>query len=141
MNKDKIFKIIIITIILIVPIIYYWYAGYISIASYTAHIYDKTINDSLLIEASKQSLELFTIFTKEYIIYLILLLLNYILYKKNLNKPLLIINGLIIIYFIYYIISNFVFNSRFIPLDTLLFLVSAIIGILLNIKLRKEKRN
>lgn len=139
-SKDNIIKIILIAIILIVPIAFFWYAGYISIAAFAARLYNLNIVDNQLIEIAQLTLGVFTAFTKEYIIYLILLILNYIFYKKKMKKTLLIINSLILIYYIYFIIENFIINGAFIPIETLIFSLASLIGLGFFIKLIKEKR-
>lgn len=139
-NKDNIIKMSLIAIILIVPIFFFWYAGYISIAAFTAHLYSLNIIDDQLIEISNSTLYVFTAFTKEYIIYLILLIINYILYKKKHIKPLLIINSLILIYYIYFIIESIITNGTFTPIETLIFTLTSIIGLGFAIKLINEKR-
>lgn len=137
-SKDNIIKIILIAIILIVPIFFFWYAGYISIAAFTARLYSLNIVDDQLIEISQLTLGVLTAFTKEYIVYLILLILNYIFYKKKMKKILLIINSLILIYYIYFIIESFIINGTFIPIESLIFSLASIIGIGFFIKLRKR---
>ena len=92
--KDNLIKVIIIGIIFVIPILFFWYAGYITIAAYTAHIW--AFENSNLIETSHMMTNLFTSFVIEYFIYLIIIFINYILYNKKHTYILLVINTIIL---------------------------------------------
>ena len=120
--KNSIIKMLIIGIIFIIPILYFWYAGYITIAAYTAHIW--IFEDVDLIETSQIMLNLFSHLVFEYFIYLILMLINYILYKKKLSSILLAINT--------FILTAIGFNRiDFVPIILLaLIIIEIILGLL-----------
>lgn len=69
---------------------FFWYAGYITIAAYTTHIW--AFDDVNLFETAKIMVNLFSYFVIEYFVYLIFILINYILYKKKNPYILLVIN-------------------------------------------------
>lgn len=132
--KNNIVKIIVLSIIFIIPIIYFIYSAYISISSLAVSI----ISDMPVIDATKITFNLFLTFAWEYFIYLILLLVNYILYKKNHFKILLIINGIllgIIILGIVEILLNHIYSY-----DILIFLINAIEGFILAFNLKNQHK-
>lgn len=128
--KNNIIKIIILSIIFIIPIIYFIYSAYISISSLAASI----INDMPIIDATKITFNLFLTFAWEYFIYLILLLVNYILYKKKHFKILLIIN-IILFGLIAIDIIPILQNHNY---DILIFLINVIEGFILAYNLKRQ---
>ena len=127
--KNNILKIIYLSIIFIVPIVYFMYAGYVSISSLTAEV----INNNDIIIASHNAYKYFLISTIEFFIYYVLLIiLNYILYLKKCFKSLLIINT---IFFLIAIISII----EIILKQNLQYLVSAIFGYIMAYRLKKNK--
>ena len=132
--KNNILKIIYLSIIFIVPIVYFMYAGYVSISSLTAEV----INNNDIIIASHNAYKYFLISTIEFFIYYVLLIiLNYILYLKKCFKSLLIINT---IFFLIAIISIIeIILEQNLSYDFLIFLVSAIFGYIMAYNLKKNK--
>ena len=132
--KNNILKIIYLSIIFIVPIVYFMYAGYVSISSLTAEV----INNNDIIIASHNAYKYFLISTIEFFIYYVLLIiLNYILYLKKCFKSLLIINT---IFFLIAIISIIeIILKQNLSYDFLIFLVSAIFGYIMAYNLKKNK--
>ena len=132
--KNNILKIIYLSIIFIVPIVYFMYAGYVSISSLTAEV----INNNDIIIASHNAYKYFLISTIEFFIYYVLLIiLNYILYLKKCFKSLLIINT---IFFLIAIISIIeIILKQNLSYDFLIFLVSAIFGYIMAYRLKKNK--
>ena len=94
MSNSKTLKILSFSFIYIISILYFTYASYISLSSLTAQIY---LNEVSLITASKTSFNLFLIYTYEYLIYSLLMLINYLFYKHKCIKTLFIINSIILI--------------------------------------------
>ena len=131
--KNNILKIIYLSIIFIVPIVYFIYAGYVSISSLTAEV----INNNDIIMASHNAYKYFLISTIEFFIYYVLLIiLNYILYLKKCFKSLLIINT---IFFLIAIISIIeIILKHNLSYDFLIFLVSAIFGYIMAYNLKKN---
>ena len=80
MKKEKILKIIFIVILAIIPILFFTYAGYTSIMSLASEVSAST---NPLIIATRNAFNLFISYTEEYLIYTLLMFLNYILYKKK----------------------------------------------------------
>ncbi len=134
MKKEKILKIIFIVILAIVPILFFTYAGYTSIMALAAEI---STNKNSLIIATRNAFNLFISYTEEYLVYTLLMFLNYILYKKKCSKTLLIINSIFLIILIIDIISTIFYHLY--NYDLLLFLINALIGLTLGIKLSTKK--
>ena len=133
--KNTILKTIILSVILIIPLIYFVYSAYISISAFAAASYTGTLT---IDEIAHNTLFLFLLYARMYLIYLIFMLVNYILYKKKCIKSLLILNG------IFFLIVGSVFLNSLIQglffMDSLLCLVSNIIGLILGIKLFIAKK-
>lgn len=130
--KNNIIKIILLSIIFIIPIIYFIYSADITIRSLATSI----INDMPIIDATKITINLFLTFAWEYLIYLILLLVNYILYKKKHFKILLIIN-IILFGLIAIDIIPILQNHNY---DILIFLINVIEGFILAYNLKRQCR-
>ncbi len=98
--KDQLLKIIFIGLIFIVPILFFWYAGYSSITAFFSMILSSRetfeIND--IFHITRVIMTYFNTFVIKYFIYLLIVLLNYILYKKKYFKILLGLNTLILFY-------------------------------------------
>lgn len=92
--KENLINILITALIFILPILFFWYAGYITIAAYTAHLW--AFENPDLVETSRIMLNLFSTFVIEYFIYLIFIFINYILYKKKHPYILIVINTFIL---------------------------------------------
>ena len=75
----------------------------------------------------------------EYIIYSILLFLNYIFYKKGYKILLIILNVIVLIIFIIDFISTFIQNETFYNYDLLIFVISSLIGLYYAYKLYESK--
>ena len=116
-------------------IIYFIYASYISIASLTASFYI----DTDLLTSSNSSFSLFLSFTYEYLIYSIIMALNYYLYKKHHKLPLLIINSLIFLILTIDFTAAFLYHDQ--PFDLILFLISSIYGFIYAYILSKKPKN
>lgn len=134
--KKKIINFFFISLLFIIPSIFYLKAGYTSISSLMAQIHS-TFNftaeeSNKLSQISNEVFGFFKIFSLEYFIYIILLFINYILYKKSYKKTLLLINGILFLLIVVDILGGY---SGF---DGLIFLVDAIIGLLGGFTLLKK---
>lgn len=89
--KENIFKIIFIALIFIIPIIFFYWAGYVSIVTLISQYYAFGSFDVAT------TLNFFNGFVIEYIVYLVLMFIFYILYQKKYYKTLFVISSLIII--------------------------------------------
>ncbi len=127
-TKDLIIKTLILGILFLVPLIYFIYSAYVSISSLAASLY----NNELIEIAAKQSFNLFLMFSYEYFIYIILLILNYILYHQKCFKLLIIINSIILIF----IFLNILKTTSY---DLLIYIVSSLSGLILALKLNHQK--
>ena len=136
--KDNIIKIILLGIIIIVPIIFFWYAGYVCLAALAAQIYSANSIENLA-EMSRFTLKIFNYFFIEYFIYLGITLLNYVLYKKKWKKILVAINGMIIVAFVIQVIIDVRLNNNFLLKDLYIFLVAALIGLAFALRLNSVK--
>ncbi len=139
-EKNTLVKIIVLGSLTITPIIFFWYAGYISLAALTASAFNNNNLDNL-VEYSKNALHLFNIFFIEYLIYLFIIIINYILYKKKHPLILLIINSLIFIFIIADIIIGYINNGSYLSKDFLIYLLASIIGFILYFNLKKKAKN
>lgn len=142
LNQRKNFKnYILLGSILIVPLLFFLWAGYISISSIGASL--NTILELTNEEASKiisilnNTWHVFKIMAYEYIIYCILLILNYIFYKKKYKLLLLGFNVIVLIVCIIDFISNLVQNGTFYNYDLIIFVISSLIGLYYAFKLNK----
>lgn len=131
--KDTIIYFILIFSILIVPIIFFWYAGYISIAAFVARLFTEPTTD--LVEAARLTLNIYNNFTIEYIIYLIVMLINFVLFKKKFKKTLLVISSIITILFLAEIIY-----SRFLNIDLFIFIFAGLFGFISAFKIIPRKK-
>lgn len=93
--KNQLLKIIFIGLIFIVPMLYFYYVAITSMSVLLINI--KSLEEADLILASNEAASIFRIFFLEYFIYLIILLINYLLYKKKYLNPLLMINSIILL--------------------------------------------
>ena len=133
LNKKRVLTLISFITLYVISILYFTYAGYISISALTASIY----TENNLINASHSAFALFLSFTYEYLVFSVIMVLNYFLYKKRHKLPLLIIN--IIIFLILTIdLTGAVFYHEQ-PLDLLLFVISTIYGFIYSYKLFQNK--
>ena len=131
--KNDILKTLFISLIFIIPLIFFTYSGYTSISAFAAGIISGT---NSLDEIAKTTYNLFLSFTYEYLIYTIFMLINYLLYKKKHLKTLFIINTIFLIIILIDLLSIF---NNFYEYDILIFLISPIFGLILAYKLFKEK--
>ena len=141
-KSEKIINYVLLSIMFIVPLIFFLWVGYISIAAVGAGMFASL---NLTVEESNELLPViinawnaFKIMAYEYIIYCVLLILNYIFYKKKYKLLLLIFNGIILIVFIVDFIMNLVQNGEFYNFDLLLFVVNSLIGLYYAYRLYKE---
>lgn len=131
--KDTIIYFILIFSILIVPIIFFWYAGYISIAAFAARLFIEPNID--ISNAARLTLNIYNNLTIEYIIYLLIMFVNFILYKKRFKKTLFIISNIITIIFLAEIIY-----SRFLNIDLFIFIFAGIFGFISALKIIPRKK-
>lgn len=131
--KDTIIYFILIFSILIVPIIFFWYAGYISIAAFVARLFTEPTTD--LVEAARLTLNIYNNFTIEYIIYLIVMLINFVLFKKKFKKTLFANSSFITILFLAEIIY-----SRFLNIDLFIFIFAGLFGFISAFKIIPRKK-
>lgn len=131
--KETIFKFTIITLILIIPIIFFWWNGYVAIAAYSAKII--ALPEKEITEIATETLRLFTYSTQEYFIYLLIMALNYLLYKTKKLKPLIILNTILLII----IIHDLILNEFITFIDLLIFLFAAIVGLICAFKISKSQ--
>ena len=126
----------------IAPLIFFLWIGHISIAAVGANIHttleltNEESNEiiSIIIDAWNT----FKIMAYEYIIYCVLLILNYIFYKKKYKLLLLIFNVIILIALIIDFIINFAQNGEFYNFDLLLVVFNSLIGLYYAYRLYKE---
>ena len=142
LNQRKNFKhYILLGSILIVPLLFFLWAGYISISSIGASlntILELTSEDATkIISILNNTWYVFKIMAYEYILYCILLILNYIFYKKKYKLLLLIFNVIVLIVCIIDFISNLVQNGTFYNYDLLIFIFNSLIGLYYTFKLNK----
>lgn len=136
MKKTLIIKILLLTLILIIPIVYFTYVNYIIISSYTASNIAgiASIEDNAL-----KAFNLMGIYNLEYILYCLLIILNYFLYQKKCLKSLLITNITILCLFtITILVKSITFT---IPYDLLIYLIASIFGLGLSLTLKHKKTN
>ena len=141
-KSEKIINYILLGSVFIVPLLFFLWVGHISISAVGANIHTTL---ELTNEESNEILSIiinawnvFKIMSYEYIIYCVLLILNYIFYKKRYKLLLLIFNVIILIGFIGDFIINFVQNKEFYNFDLLLFVVNSLIGLYYTYRLYKE---
>jgi transcriptional regulator with XRE-family HTH domain len=132
--KDVILKTLIIGIICVIPVFFFWEAGYVSVASFAAQIL--TYQNKDITEIAKQAMNVFNYYLIEYCIYLIINLINYLLYKKMFEIPLFIINIIIFLFIIISIIIN-----GYITPSILIFIIASIIGIIEGVKVLKTRKS
>ncbi len=141
-KREKIKNYVLLSSVFIIPLLFFLWGGYISISSVGANL--NVILDFTNEEANKinsiinNTWHLFIIMAYEYIIYCILLILNYIFYKKKYKILLLIFNVIILIVFVVDFIINFVQNGEFYNFDLLLYVINSLIGLYYAYKLYKE---
>ena len=142
-KREKIRNYVLLSSVFIIPLLFFLWVGYISLSSVGANlsvILDLTTEESnKIISIINNTWHVFIIMAYEYIIYCILLILNYIFYKKKYKILLLIFNVTILIVFIVDFIINFVQNGEFYNFDLLLFVISSLIGLYYAYKLYKKK--
>ena len=142
-KNEKIINYILLGSVFIVPLLFFLWIGYISISAVGANIHatlkltNEETNEILYIIINAWNT--FKIMAYEYIIYCVLLILNYIFYKKKYKLLLLIFNIIILIVFIVDFIINFVQNQEFYNFDLLLFVVNSLIGLYYAYRLYKIK--
>ena len=124
-KREKIRNYVLLSIIFIIPLLFFLWVGYISISSVGANLnvfLDLTNEEAnKIISIVNNTWHIFIIMAYEYIIFCILLILNYIFYKKKYKILLLIFNVTILIVFIVDFIISFVQNKEFYNFDLLLF--------------------
>ncbi len=130
--KDNIIKFALIFGILIVPVFFFWYAGYVSIAAYTARLY--AFPEADLLEVSHSTFRLFSNLTIEYIIYLVIMLIIFILYKKKFKKTLIVLSSMMII-----LVGIDLITTRY-AVDLLIFIFAGIVGLISAIKIIPYKK-
>lgn len=131
--KDTIINFILIFSILIVPIIFFWYAGYVSIAAFAARLFTEPNID--ISNVARLTLNIYNNLTIEYIIYLLIMFVNFILYKKRFKKTLFVISSIITIIFLAEIIY-----SRFLNIDLFIFIFAGIFGFISALKIIPLKK-
>ncbi len=141
-KREKIRNYVLLSIIFIIPLLFFLWVGYISISSVGANLnvfLDLTNEEAnKIISIVNNTWHIFIIMAYEYIIFCILLILNYIFYKKKYKILLLIFNVTILIVFIVDFIISFVQNKEFYNFDLLLFVINSLIGLYYAYKLYKE---
>ena len=132
-KREKIRNYVLLSSVFIIPLLFFLWVGYISLSSVGANlsvILDLTTEESnKIISIINNTWHVFIIMAYEYIIYCILLILNYIFYKKKYKILLLIFNVTILIVFIVDFIISFVQNGEFYNFDLLLFVINSLIGL------------
>ena len=132
-KKEKIKNYVLLSSIFIVPLLFFLWAGYISITSVGANlnvILDLTNEEATkIISMLNNTWHVFITMAYEYIIYCFLLILNYILYKKQHKLLLLIFNVIILIICIIDFLLNFIQNGMFYNYDLLIFVISSLISL------------
>ena len=141
-KREKIINYVLLGSVFIVSLLFFLWVGYISISAVGANIHTAL---ELTNEESNKILPIiinawnvFKIMAYEYIIYCVLLVLNYFFYKKKYKLLLLIFNVIILIVFIVDFIISFVQNGEFYNFDLLLFVISSLIGLYYTYKLYKN---
>ena len=141
-KSEKVINYVLLGSAFIVPLLFFLWVGHISIATVGANIHttlELTNEESNeIISILNNAWNVFKIMTYEYIIYYVLLILNYIFYKKKYMLILLIFNVIILVVFIVDFIINFVQNGEFYNFDLLLFVVNSLIGLYYAYRLYKE---
>ena len=140
-KREKIKNYVLLSSVFIVPLLFFLWAGYISISSVGASLnvtLDLTKEETAeIISMLNNTWNVFKIMAYEYIIYCFLLILNYIFYKKKYKLLLLVFNVIILIVFIIDFIANFIQNGMFYNYDILIFVISSLIGLYYVYKLYK----
>lgn len=141
-KREKIKNYVLLSSVFLVPLLFFLWAGYISISSIGANInviLDLTNEEiTKIISMLNNTWYVFKIMAFEYIIYCLLLILNYIFYKKKYKVLLLVFNVIALIVCIIDFILNFVQNGMFYNYDILIFAISSLIGLYYAYKLFKE---
>ena len=144
-KSEKVINYVLLGSAFIVPLLFFLWVGHISIATVGANIHttlELTNEESNeIISILNNAWNVFKIMTYEYIIYCVLLILNYIFYKKKYMLILLIFNVIILVVFIVDFIINFVQNGEFYNFDLLLFVLNSLIGLYYAYRLYKEQEN
>ena len=142
-KSEKIINYVLLGSAFIVPLLFFLWIGRISISAVGANINAtlKLTNEETneILSIIINAWNIFKIMTYEYIIYCVLLILNYIFYKKKYKLLLLIFNIIILIVFIIDFIINFILNGEFYNFDLLLFVVNSLIGLYYAYRLYKTK--
>ncbi len=132
-KREKIKNYVLLSSVFIVPLLFFLWAGYISISSVGANlnvILNLTKEETTeIISMLNNTWNVFKIMAYEYIIYCFLLILNYIFYKKKYKLLLLVFNLIVLIICIISFISNFIQNGMFYNYDLLIFVISSLIGL------------
>ena len=141
-KSEKIINYVLLGSVFIVSLLFFLWVGYISISAVGANIHTalELTNDETnkILPIIINVWNVFKIMAYEYIIYCVLLVLNYIFYKKKYKLLLIIFNVIILIVFIVDFIINFVQNGEFYNFDLLLFVISSLIGLYYAYKLYKN---
>ena len=141
-KREKIINYVLLGSVFIVSLLFFLWVGYISISAVGANIHTalELTNDETnkILPIIINVWNVFKIMAYEYIIYCVLLVLNYIFYKKKYKLLLIIFNVIILIVFIVDFIINFVQNGEFYNFDLLLFVISSLIGLYYAYKLYKN---
>ena len=144
-KRENIKNYILLSSVIVVPLLFFLWVGYISISSVGANL-NMILNftneeTTKIISMLNNTWNVFKIMSYEYLIYAFLLILNYIFYKKKHKLVLLVINLVILIVFIIDFIINFIQNKTFYNYDLLIFVVSSLIGLYYAYRLNKELKN
>lgn len=127
--RDTIKKLIIFSFITIIPILFFYYSGLIVISSFIGLIQS---NENIhLVSEAKSIIELYNSYIIEYLIYILIMFVNYILYKKKFFIPLLIVNGIMLILFV----TDIILNGLPLALDMFIFPLAWLFGTAASIKL------
>ena len=132
LHKKRVLTLISLIFLYIVTILYFIYSAYISIASLTANVY---VGEELL-NSSRSAVSLFLSFTYEYLVFRVIMVLNYFLYKKRHKLPLLIINIIIFVILTIDLTGAVFYHEQ--PIDLLLFVISSIYGFIYSYLLSKK---
>ena len=147
-TKNSILKAMLIGIILILPMIFFLWAGYVSLSALMAGIYANTNLENCLNLANLSTIDqtnlfiepwnLLKIYAFEYVIYSILFIINFILYKKNCKIILIVLNSLILVILLINILLS-ILDGDFYNYDYLMYLVCSVIGIIFGFKLSNKQ--
>ena len=133
--KETIKKTLFLGIIFVIPMLFFMYGAYISISFLAA---SSEIGNLTILDSAKEAFSLFLSYTYEYFIYIIIMIINYVLYKKKCVKSLFIINGLLVVILLIDILTAIAY--KFTQFDLLIFLIAALFGLVYGVILIHKKK-